>query len=357
MEPRLRIRYYSDESSVWLDELSALLRAIEVTGSLNRAAQRIGVPYRRAWQVLRDATELLGYPLTSTATGGTEGGGSTLTDPARILGKLLEDLELRLGTEGSRLRLPSATAPPRRGDLGLPPEPELLLACSTEPVESGLLDNLEAAFFEESGIRVRHLSVGSGEALALVVNGRADAAITHAPALEAKLHRRGLAGKIHPFMMSHFVVVAPRKDPAHLDELTGNSLLDYFSRIEASETPFVSRADRSGTHLRELDVWKRLDGTVPRGSWYHAETAVAGTGQAIKSAIAAGGYTLADRLAIRKVRGLRLFKAVDDSSRNIYSLVIPAVSTPGRSAADFFSSWLSSPRARALLESAGVTPI
>ena len=357
MESRLRIRFNSEERSLWLDELAALLAAIEESASLNRAAERLGMPYRRAWQILQDAAKLFGSPLTSTETGGVAGGGSTLTPRARALRKLLGQLHRRIDTEGERLRLLPGETTDTPEVSELPPEPDLILASSTEPVESGLLDRLEGVFFEETGIQIRHLSMGSSEALSLLVAGRVDAAITHAPALEEELCRRGLTENSRPFMMSHFAVVATKSDPADLEGLASDSLLDLFSRIEAAGTPFVSRADRSGTHLREVEVWKCIDGDTPNAPWYRTERPLGGTRQAIKTAMATGGYTMADRLAVRRVRGIRLFVAADEISRNIYSFVIPSVTTPGRPAADAFARWLATPQARRLVESAGVTAL
>jgi tungstate transport system substrate-binding protein len=280
-----------------------------------------------------------------------------LTLQGRALRELLEDLHLRLDRAHSRLRRAGPDEKPLLEPLGLAPPPDLLLASSTEPVESGLLERLEQAFFREAGTRVRHISVGSGEALSLAVSGRVDGAIAHAPALEARLEKEGLARKPVPFMMSEFAVVSCMEDPAHLDTVSTGRLEDYFSQIARTGTPFVTRADHSGTHIRELEIWARLGAAPPAAHWYQEDSDATGSLHAVHTAMARAGYTLADRLAVETVTGLRLFVAHDEIAQNVYSFVVPTVSTLGRSAADSFASWLRTSAARQIVSSAGVTPL
>ncbi len=278
-----------------------------------------------------------------------------------MLKTALEELNLRLDIEHSRLPLaPMALDAPGETlleNLGLSQAPGLIIASSTEPVESGLLAKLEEAFTRETGTRVRHLSVGSGEALSLAVTGRVDAAITHAPTLELRLEREGLARKPLPFMVSEFAVVSCTEDPAHLDAVSSGRLEDYFSQIARAGTTFVTRGDRSGTHLRELEVWNRLGMGAPDAAWYQEDRDAAGSLHAVETAVNRSGYTIADRLAIQTVTGLRLFVAHDETAQNVYSFVIPTVSTPGRSAADSFVAWLRTPEAQQLVSSAGATAL
>ena len=132
-------------------------------------------------------------------------------------------------------------------------ENELLLGATTSLQDAGLLDELVAAFEEDSGFRVKPIVQGSGQVMALARRGELDVIMTHLPEDEAALIADGFALERTPVMRNHFLVGGPANDPAAV--AGARTLADAFARISASEAAFVSRGDESGTHRRELGVW------------------------------------------------------------------------------------------------------
>lgn len=295
MEPTIvRVLLEHGQGRLWVHELHTLLASLALEGSLNRAARAAGIPYRRAWQILSDAAQLSGSPLTSPRTGGPSGGGSLLTPHGqRLLTRLagaLNDTSQRFTT----LLRPASEAAPGAADrpadpaagprdtarpqtagasraaapsaAALPDAPHLILATSAEPAECGMLDALEEAFRDESGLVVRHLVAGSSAALSLLAAGKADLALTHAPRLEAELAAAGWIAGMQRVMESDYVVALPVR-AARGDGLRDGTCESVFRRIARDHIPFVSRADRSGTHLRELELWERSR-VHPEQPWY-----------------------------------------------------------------------------------------
>src|ERR671923_360374 len=139
------------------------------------------------------------------------------------------------------------------------PASTVVLSTTTSTQDSGLLDVLVPAFERQSGLTLKPVSVGTGQALALAARGEADVVLVHAPALEktyvaeGKLHNRRLV------MYNDFIVVGPEADPAKLrGEPRAAAAL---AKIAAAGARFVSRGDKSGTHLLEQTLWKEAGGT------------------------------------------------------------------------------------------------
>jgi tungstate transport system substrate-binding protein len=201
------------------------------------------------------------------------------------------------------------------------PEPqEITLATTTSTQDSGLLDVLLPAFEQESGIKVKVVAVGSGQALELGRRGDADVLLTHAPEGETKFMNEGWGTKRLAVMHNDFVVLGPAKDSAGIKSAPTAS--DAFELIAETRSIFVSRGDESGTHQKELNVWKK-SGITPDGAWYIR----AGTGmaQALRMAHEKEAYLLCDRatyLALKNEVQLVVLFEGDELLLNRYSVII-----------------------------------
>ena len=232
----------------------------------------------------------------------------------------------------------------------------VILSTTTSTQDSGLLDVLVPLFEKMTGYTVKTLSVGTGQALALAARGEADVALVHAPSLEkqyvadGKLHNRRLV------MYNDFVLIGPAADPAGIKGMP--RAVDALTRIAETQSRFVSRGDKSGTHLLELALWKQA-GIEPKGAWYLESGQ--GMGQTLGIANERGAYTLTDRatfLAFRQRVTLPILVEKDRPLLNIYSVmeVNPAngarVNVVGGKA---FADFMVSPEAQAAIRSYGVS--
>ena len=152
------------------------------------------------------------------------------------------------------------------------------------------MDLLVPMFEKETGIEIKVVAVGSGQALELGRRGDADVLLTHAPDAERQFMADGHAEQRRGVMHNDFVLVGPRTDPAQIKDQT--SITEAFRRIAQSESLFISRGDDSGTNMKEMEVWKEA-AIEPRGDWY----VQGGAGMAVALRIASEkrAYTLADR--------------------------------------------------------------
>ena len=201
------------------------------------------------------------------------------------------------------------------------PTNTLTLATTTSTQDSGLLDVLLPKFREKTGLEVKVVAVGSGQALELGRRGDADVLLTHAPAAEQKFMDEGWGQDRRPVMYNDFVLVGPKSDPAATKGLT--SVTEAFTRLADREVRFVSRGDESGTHQKEKEIWKKA-GREPQGDRYIR--AGAGMAQALRMAQEKRAYTLADRgtyLALGKELELVVLSEGDPFLQNDYSVLIP----------------------------------
>jgi tungstate transport system substrate-binding protein len=166
---------------------------------------------------------------------------------------------------------------------------ELILATTTSTQDSGLLDELVPAFEEVSGLEVKTIAVGSGEAIELGERGEADVVLAHSPDAEEELMATGEAGDRQLVMHNDFVIVGPADDPAGI---RGKSPEAAFRAIVDAGATFVSRGDDSGTHSAELGFWEAA-GVDPPSRGY-VETGQ-GMGATLRVTDERHGYTLADR--------------------------------------------------------------
>lgn len=170
----------------------------------------------------------------------------------------------------------------------------IILATTTSTKDSGLLDAILPVFEEESGYAVDVVSVGSGEAMEMGVNGEADVLLVHSPEAEKEYVDGGNAddaGRLQ-VMYNDFVVLGPNDDPAGIKDASSDDAIAAFTTIFNNQEVFVSRADESGTHKKELSIWEDA-GLEPSGDWY--VEAAAGMGDVITMTDEKVGYTLSDR--------------------------------------------------------------
>src|SRR5438552_11394455 len=145
------------------------------------------------------------------------------------------------------------------------PPTTVILSTTTSTQDSGLLDVLVPLFERTSGFTLKTISVGTGQALALAARGEADVTLAHAPSLEKKYVADGKMSNRRLVMYNDFVVIGPEDDPA---KIRGEkSALAAFRKIAGAGARFVSRGDKSGTHVLEQGLWKQA-GVTPSGAWY-----------------------------------------------------------------------------------------
>jgi tungstate transport system substrate-binding protein len=169
----------------------------------------------------------------------------------------------------------------------------ITVASTTSTEQSGLFKHMLPAFTKKTGIEVRVVALGTGQALDMARRGDADVVFVHARAAEEKFIGEGHGVKRLPVMYNDFVLIGPKSDPAKVGG--GKDILDALKKIKAAGAPFVSRGDRSGTHMAELDLWKgaAIDIEKEKGPWYR-DTGQ-GMGPALNSASSMNAYILSDR--------------------------------------------------------------
>src|SRR5262245_906896 len=245
-------------------------------------------------------------------------------------------------------------AGPAAAQTPAPASGTLILSTTTSTQDSGLLDVLVPMFEKATGYAVKTISVRTGQALALAARGEADVTLAHAPALEKKYVEEGKMQNRRLVMYNDFVVIGPAEDPARVKGLPAAEAL---KKIAAAEARFVSRGDKSGTHLLEQALWKQA-GLEPKGSWY-IETGQ-GMGQTLLVANERKAYTLTDRgtyLAFQKRVDLPILVEKDRPLLNIYSVmeVNPANGPRVNAAAGkAFADFMLSPAVQDVIRTFGV---
>ncbi len=169
----------------------------------------------------------------------------------------------------------------------------ITVASTTSTEQSGLFGHLLPIFERKSGIDVRVVAVGTGQALDLGRRGDADVVFVHAKTAEEEFLREGHGVRRYPVMYNDFVVIGPASDPAGIKGTSDP--LEAFRKIKNAGAAFVSRGDRSGTHTAELALWAAAGVDIERekGPWYRATGQ--GMGPALNTASALDAYILADR--------------------------------------------------------------
>ena len=231
----------------------------------------------------------------------------------------------------------------------------VILSTTTSTQDSGLLDVLVPMFEKKTGLTVKTISVGTGQALALAARGEADVALVHAPSVERKYIEEGKMRNRRLVMYNDFVVIGPEEDPAKIKGMP--KAVDALKRIAETQSRFVSRGDKSGTHVLELGLWKQA-GVEPKGAWYIESGQ--GMGQTLGIANDRRAYTISDRgtwLAFQKRVSLPILVEKDKPLLNIYSVMEinpangPRVNSPGGKA---FADFMVAPETQAVIKTFGV---
>jgi len=202
-------------------------------------------------------------------------------------------------------------------------EKYITIASTTSTENSGLYGYILPKFTEKTGIGVRVVAVGTGQAIRLARKGDADILFVHHRPSEEKLVSDGFGVERFDVMFNDFIVIGPALDPARIRGMTdvGSAL----KKIAAIKAPFVSRGDDSGTHKMELSLWKEtgIDIDAASGSWYRE--AGAGMGATLNTAVGMNAYTLSDRatwLNFKNRGGLGLVVENDPRLFNYYGVVL-----------------------------------
>jgi len=223
----------------------------------------------------------------------------------------------------------------------------ILLASTIGPIDAGIVSALEEGFEKETGIRVRHIGAGTGEALKIAEKGSVDLVMVHARSLEEKFIAAGFGTERIPFMYNDFVIVGPGGDPAGVRGM--KSATAALRIIAEKSAPFVSRGDKSGTHVAELELWSK-SGLKPAGNWYKTyEKGSEGNVPTLRFTSDSGAYTLIDRatfLSIQKEIKLEVLVEGDEALLNRISLIpVSSKKFPQVNHGDaaLFVKWLTSP--------------
>lgn len=232
--------------------------------------------------------------------------------------------------------------------------PEAIVLGSTTSTEnSGLLATLLPRFQERTGIEVRVVARGTGQAMRMGERGDADVLLVHHRPSELRFVAEGYGVRRHDVMVNDFILVGPQADPAGIRGL--QDAAEALRRIAANRAPFASRGDNSGTHLAELALWRAagIDPVPSSGRWYR-ETG-SGMGATLNTAVGMNAYALADRgtwLAFRNRGELVLLTQGDPRLFNAYSVILvnPARHPHVKAAAgQAFIDWLIGPEGQRLI--------
>jgi len=197
------------------------------------------------------------------------------------------------------------------------------VASTTSTEQSGLFGYLLPIYERETGVKVRVVALGTGQALDVGRRGDADVVFVHARSAEEKFVAEGQGVKRFPVMYNDFILIGPKSDPAKVGG--GKDIIAALKKIQAAQSPFVSRGDHSGTHVAELDLWKAsgIDLDKAKGPWYR-DTGQ-GMGPALNTAASMGAYILADRgtwLAFKNRGELTILVEGDKRLFNQYGVML-----------------------------------
>ncbi|UFS70968.1 substrate-binding domain-containing protein [Geomonas sp. RF6] len=223
----------------------------------------------------------------------------------------------------------------------------LLVASTIGPVDAGIVPLLEDRFQEETGIVVRHVGAGTGEALKMAESGTFDLVLVHAKSLEEAFVNKGFGTRRIPLMYNDFVIVGPSADPAGIKGM--KSATDALKAISAAGATFVSRGDKSGTHVAEQELWNK-SGIKPAAPWYQVyEKGKDGNGPTLKYTDTIAAYTFMDRatyLSLKDSIKLTVLVEKDEALLNYMSVIpvnqqkFPSVNEKDAAA---FVEWLTDP--------------
>jgi tungstate transport system substrate-binding protein len=203
----------------------------------------------------------------------------------------------------------------------------IILQSTTSTESSGLFKHLLPLFAKKTGIAVRVVAVGTGQALKNAQNGDGDVLLVHSKADEERFVAEGWGVKRFDLMYNDFIVVGPGHDPARVHGT--KDAVAAFKKIAAAKSPFLSRGDDSGTHKAELELWRQagVDAKRASGGWYRE--AGQGMGATLNTAVGMGAYTLTDRATWSSFRNRADFEIMVEGDQRLFNqygviLVYPA---------------------------------
>jgi tungstate transport system substrate-binding protein len=224
----------------------------------------------------------------------------------------------------------------------------VFLSSTIGPIDAGIVSALEDQFEKDTGIRVRHVGAGTGAALDIARKGAIDLVLVHAKSLEEKFIADGFGTERIPLMYNDFVIVGPASDPAKIKGT--KTAAETLKKIMDSGSLFISRGDKSGTHIAEMELWGKA-GIKPAGSWYVVyEKGAEGNVPTLKYTDQKEAYTVIDRatyVAIKDQIKLTVLVEGDEALLNYISLIpVNPAKCPKVNAKDTktFVKWLTSPK-------------
>ena len=223
----------------------------------------------------------------------------------------------------------------------------IVVASTTSTQDSGLFDYLLPIFTAKTGIQVRVVAVGTGQALKIGEKGDADVLFVHDRAGEEKFVAEGYGVKREPLMYNDFVLVGPQADPAGIRG--DKNALEAFRKIAAAKSIFASRGDDSGTNRLELRLWKQasIDVKAASGGWY--KSLGQGMGPTLNTAAAMDAYTLADRATWSKFANKQRLELLVEGDKRLFNQYGVILVNPSKFAhvkladGQAFIDWLISP--------------
>lgn len=233
----------------------------------------------------------------------------------------------------------------------------IILATTTSTQDSGLLDAILPDFTYKTGYEADVIAVGSGEAMKMGENGEADVLLVHSPSAEKEFVAAGHSPARYDVMYNDFILIGPKDDPAGIKAAAPDNAQEAFRKISDVQATFISRADESGTHKKELTIWDKL-GVTPSGDWY-VESGK-GMGDVITMTNEMLGYTLSDRatwLNMSEGTDLQIITEGDKDLFNQYGVMVVDPSKNDQINAEgalAFQEWILSDETQALIGEYGV---
>lgn len=227
----------------------------------------------------------------------------------------------------------------------------MILATTTSTQDSGLLDYLLPEFKKDTGIDVKVVAKGTGEALKLGQNGDADCLLVHAKAQEETFIKNGFGLYRYDVMYNDFILVGPKEDPAKIKEKAPNDAVQALKLISQSKSTFISRGDESGTHTKEKSIWKSA-AIEPKGDWYIS--AGKGMGAVLQMADEKKSYTLTDRATYLSMKDKLQLEIVTEKSKDLYNqygviMINPEKNKIKEKEAKEFIDWMVSEKGQKLI--------
>jgi len=228
----------------------------------------------------------------------------------------------------------------------------IVVASTTSTQDSGLFGHILPLFKAKTGIEVRVVAQGTGQALATAKKGDADVVFVHDKVAEAKFVEEGFGVDRREVMYNDFVIVGPKADPA---KAAGKDAIGALKKVEATKSPFASRGDKSGTHAAELRYWKAadIDPQTGKGTWYR-ETG-SGMGPTLNTASAMNAYAFTDRgtwLSFKNRGDLTVLVEGDTKLFNQYGVMLVNPAKHAHVKKDLgqqFIDWITSPEGQAAI--------